>query len=188
MSYCRSVEAVLRFKGLTRCRSFGMHPCAARPGDSRAAMTDESSDSPRLTIRVAGRDADPREVDELTRQLLLEIRRGTDVLSAGLARSGPAPARAKSGDLVQSGVIVFNALAPALPGLVGMLRGWSGRRTRGTGPGVNLTLTVDNRSVHFECPVDSMSHDDLMNMIGIVENGPPGAQRTHRVRRTDQRS
>lgn len=135
-------------------------------------MIPEPDDAAKVTVRLEGRDADPREVDELTRRLLQEIRNRTDVAGADLARSGPAPEHGKSADLVQTGVIVLNTLAPALPGLVSLLRGWAGRRRAGTGPDVNVTLSVADRSVHLEYPVGSMSHADLMKMIAIVANGP----------------
>jgi hypothetical protein len=141
-------------------------------------MMTEPRGAARVTVRLEASDADPREVDQLTRQLLQEIRQRSDVVSADLARSGPAPAHAKSDDLVQTGQIVLQTLAPAVPGLVTLLRGWSGRRKQGLGPGVTVKLTVQDRSMDVEYPVGSMSHDDLMSLVAIVANHPsqPGQE------------
>jgi hypothetical protein len=109
-------------------------------------------------------------IDTLSCQLLQEIRGRTDVLTADLVTRGPGPQGAKSADLIETGKLVLQTLAPALPGLVGLLRGWSDRHRSGN---VTVILTIEDRSVHLEYPVGSMTQDDLMKMIAIVVNAPP---------------
>lgn len=116
-----------------------------------------------LTVEVP--DGDAEEVDDLTRDLLEEIRRGSDVEVADLARSGDLPAGAK-GTATDVGGVIVQTLPAALPGLLALLRSWLDRpRDRQ----VKVALKLGRGgSVNVEYPVGSMTHGDLMEIIEAV--------------------
>ena len=116
-----------------------------------------------LTVEVP--DGDAEEVDDLTRDLLEEIRRGSDVEAADLARSGDLPAGAK-GTATDVGGVIVQTLPAALPGLLALLRSWLDRpRDRQ----VKVALKLGRGgSVNVEYPVGSMTHGDLMEIIEAV--------------------
>jgi hypothetical protein len=92
-------------------------------------MTDERA---ALTIHLAaGPDADPEELDELTRRLRLELLE-LDVHSVELARAGEVPPGARAGDATAVGTLVVGLLQTPelLVALVGLVQAWLVRDRR----------------------------------------------------------
>jgi hypothetical protein len=123
----------------------------------------------RLTLRIEATDADEEELSDLTRQLLSEVRRDTDVDSADLVQSTRAPEGTKAAGVVEIGALVIQTLPAAIPGLLGVLRSWTSRRADAK---IKITVKVENRSVDVEYPVGTMTHDQLMNLIAVVSERP----------------
>jgi hypothetical protein len=117
-----------------------------------------------LTVEVD--DADAEEIDDLTRDLLDEIRRGSDVESAELARTGELPEGAK-GTAIDLGSVLVQTLPAALPGLMALVRSWL---QRPRDQQVKVALRVNHASVSVEYPVGSMTHDQLMELIDRVSS------------------
>src|SRR5262245_18638508 len=115
-----------------------------------------------LVLTVEVDDGDAEDVDELTRDLLEEIRRGSDVETAELARTGDPPAGAK-GAGTEIGTVIVLTLPVALPGLVALLRSWL-ERPRDRHIKVALKL-AHGGAVSVEYPVGSMTRDDLMQLV-----------------------
>ena len=89
----------------------------------------DDPDLTQLNIEISASDVTEEDIDQMTRQLLSELRE-TDVESAELAKGGIAPSGTKSGDLVTMGSIVISALPAVLPAVVGLVQAWA---TRGQG-------------------------------------------------------
>jgi hypothetical protein len=119
-------------------------------------------DNPELTnlnIEISASDATEEDIDQMTRQLLSELR-DTDVESAELAKGGIAPSGTKSGDLVTMGSIVISALPTVLPAVVGLVQAWA---TRGQGRTVKFKGKVGGQSIDFEG-----SADDLEKLLATL--------------------
>jgi hypothetical protein len=122
-------------------------------------------DNPELTnlnIEISASDATEEDIDQMTRQLLSELR-DTDVESAELAKGGPAPAGTKSGDPVTMGSIVISALPTVLPAIVGMVQTWA---TRGHGRTVKFKGKVGREMIEFEGPAE-----DLQRLLETLSKG-----------------
>jgi hypothetical protein len=118
-----------------------------------------------LTVEVD--DSDAEEVDDLTQNLLEEIRRGSDVEAAGLARTDHLPPGAK-GTATEIGTVIVQTLPAALPGLLALLRGWL-ERPRDRHVKVALKL-AHGGSVNVEYSAGSMTQHDLLELIEAVRS------------------
>ena len=100
-----------------------------------------------------GPDSDPGELDDLARQLLGELRELSAVEDARLAAGGPAPAGAKSADVVTAGAIIVAVLPPLVSKLIDFIQAWS---LRGQSRTVKFKGVIDGHTVEFEGPPDQL--------------------------------
>jgi len=101
-------------------------------------------DNPELTelhIEITASDATEEDIDQMTRQLLSELR-GLDIESAGLAKGGPAPAGSK-GDPITIGSIAIEVLPVVLPSVIGLVQAWAAR-------GQGRTVKFKGSGIEFE--------------------------------------
>jgi len=115
-----------------------------------------------LSIEISASDATEEDIDQMTRQLLSELR-DTDVESAELAKGGSAPAGTKSGDAVTLGSIVMTVLPTVLPAIIGMVQTWA---TRGHGRIVKFKGKVGREMIEFEG-----SAEDLQRLLETLSKG-----------------
>jgi hypothetical protein len=100
-----------------------------------------------------GAGADAAELDDLARELLSELRDLSAVEDARLAKGGPAPAGAKSAEMVTAGAIIVAVLPPLVSKLIEFIQAWS---LRGQGRTVKFKGIVDGHTVEFEGPPDHL--------------------------------
>jgi len=115
-----------------------------------------------LSIEISASDATEEDIDQMTRQLLSELR-DADVESAELAKGGSAPAGTKSGDAVAMGSIVMTVLPTVLPAIIGMVQTWA---TRGHGRIVKFKGKVGREMIEFEG-----SAEDLQRLLETLSKG-----------------
>jgi hypothetical protein len=122
----------------------------------------DNPDLTQLNIEISASDATEEDIDQMTRQLLSELR-DTDVESAELAKGGSAPAGTKSGDAVTMGSIVISALPTVLPAVVGLVQAWA---TRGQGRTVKFRGKVGREVFEFEG-----SPEEFQKLLATLEKG-----------------
>ena len=122
----------------------------------------DNPDLTQLNIEISASDATEEDIDQMTRQLLSELR-DTDVESAELAKGGAAPAGTKSGDAVTMGSIVMTVLPTVLPAIIGMVQTWA---TRGHGRIVKFKGKVGREMIEFEG-----SAEDLQRLLETLSKG-----------------
>ena len=128
----------------------------------------------RLTLEIqAGPDATPEEVDELTRQLLSELRQ-MDVDSAELLSAGSAPEGAKVVDPVTLGALALAVLPTVLPKVVDFVQAWS---QRGQSRSVKFKGKIGGQSIEFEGPADELKAL-IANLAPRERPKPPAQQST----------
>ena len=115
-----------------------------------------------LSIEISASDATEEDIDQMTRQLLSELR-DTAVESAELAKGGSAPGGTKSGDAVTLGSIVMTVLPTVLPAIIGMVQTWA---TRGHGRIVKFKGKVGREMIEFEG-----SAEDLQRLLETLSKG-----------------
>src|SRR3972149_9165411 len=115
-----------------------------------------------LSIEISASDATEEAIDQMTRQLLSELR-DTDVESAELAKGGSAPGGTKSGDAVAMGSIVISALPTVLPAVVGLVQAWA---TRGHGRTVKFKGNVGREVFEF-----AGSPEEFQKLLATLEKG-----------------
>lgn len=110
-----------------------------------------------LDVQVSAENATEEDIDQMTRQLLHELRE-LDVESAELARGGPAPTGSK-GDPVTIGSITLGVLPFAIPGVVTLVQAWMAR-----GQGRNVKFK--GKGIEFEG-----SPEELQKLLATLEKG-----------------
>ncbi len=120
----------------------------------------EEPDIIQLNLQVSAQDATTDELDEITRRLLAELRE-TDVASAELGVGGPAPAGAKSAEVVTAGTILLTVLPAALPKLIDFVQSWA---MRGQGRTVKFKGKIAGQDVEFEG-----SSEDLQAVLKTLQ-------------------
>ncbi len=118
----------------------------------------DNPDLTQVTIEISAADATEEDIDQMTRQLLSELRE-TDVDSAELARGGSAPHGTKSGDPVAIGSIMISALPTVLPAVVALVQAWSAR-------GQGRTVKFKGKGIEFEG-----SPEKLQKLLASLEKG-----------------
>ena len=94
----------------------------------------------RLMAEVAEADADPEQVDTLTRYLLSELR-DLDGVDVALASGDAAPHGSKVVDPITIGGLIITLLtSQALPHVIEAVRGWLGRGVDARARSVKLQL------------------------------------------------
>ena len=99
-----------------------------------------------ILLQVKTEDGDPDEVDQLTRQLLMELR-DEDVESAELVREASQTKGAKSVEAITLGAIVMAVLPKAVPKIIELLQAWI---ERGTGRRVSFKGEIGGENIEFE--------------------------------------
>jgi len=106
----------------------------------------KETDKTEFEILVSAADATGEELDELTRQLLTELR-DLNVESAQLVSVGQAPDGSK-GDPITLGSIAVVLLPVVLPGVISLIQDWiargKGRTVKFKGKGIEFEGTVDD--------------------------------------------
>ncbi len=97
-------------------------------------------------IQVSSTDATVEELDQLTRQLLSELRE-LDLEAAGLVGAGAAPAGSKAVDPVTIGSIAITVLPAVLPKVVEAVQAWV---LRGNNRTVKFKGKVGGQAIEFE--------------------------------------
>ena len=115
-----------------------------------------------LSIEISASDATEEDIDQMTRQLLSELR-DTDFESAELAKGGKAPSGTKSVDPVTTGSIVMTVLPAVLPAIVGMIQTWA---NRGHGRIVKFKGKVGREMIEFEG-----SPENLQRLLETLSEG-----------------
>src|SRR5215207_1217974 len=100
----------------------------------------ESSEPIQFSIEVSDSNAAVEDIDEMTRQLLSELRE-TNIESAELTKGGIAPKGSK-GDMMTIGSIAVAVLPAFLPNVVGFVQDWvergQGRTVKFKGMGIEF--------------------------------------------------
>ncbi len=94
-----------------------------------------------LEIEVLAEDTTEEDLDQMTRNLLAELREG-HVESADLVSIGTAPKGSK-GDPVTIGSLVVEALPAVLPGVIALVQAWVAR-------GQGRTVKFKGKGFEFE--------------------------------------
>ncbi len=123
-------------------------------------MTDTAKPI-QLNLQVSALDATDEDIDQMTRQLLSELREA-DVESAELTRGKRAPAGSK-GDPVTIGSIAVLVLPAVLPKIVELVQSWA---QRGGGRSVKFKGKVGEQDVEFEGAAE-----DLQKLVGSLQKG-----------------
>lgn len=115
----------------------------------------ESSDPIQFSIEVSESNAAVEDIDEMTRQLLSELRE-MDVESAELTKGGIAPKGSK-GDLMTIGSIAVAVLPAFLPNVVSLVQDWVER-------GHGRTVKFKGMGIEFEG-----SPEELQKLLDSLE-------------------
>ena len=114
-----------------------------------------------FTVRVDSEDPDDELVDELTRQLLREVR-DCDIESADLIAIESAPPGAKSAGGFELGALAVSVLPNAVKQLVEFLFSWV---KRGSDRVVKVSTQIGDRRFDVEYNPKTMSNDDLKRLV-----------------------
>jgi len=114
-----------------------------------------------MTLEVGSSEATEEELDELTRQLLQELKQ-TDVESAERIKGGSVPIGAK-GDPITVASIAITVLPIVLPKIVETVQAWI---MRGSNRTVKFKGKVNGQAVDFEG-----SSDDLQKLLAALAIG-----------------
>ena len=116
----------------------------------------------KFELEISAKDTTEADIDRMTRNLLAELRE-TDVESAELVTSGPAPSGTKSTDPVTTGAIVLAVLPTFLPKIVEFVQAWA---LRGHGRTVKFKGKISGQTVEFE------GHpEDLQKILETLSKG-----------------
>lgn len=115
------------------------------------------TDKVEFQIDVSAADSMDEDVDQMTRQLLSELRE-LNVESAELVRGGPAPTGSK-GDPITIGSIALEVLPAVLPSVVGMVQAWASR-------GQGRTVKFKGKGIEFEG-----SPEELQRVLATLGKG-----------------
>ena len=109
-------------------------------------------------IEVLAQDTTAEDLDQMTRNLLKELRE-TDVEYARLLSVGTAPEGSKAGEAVTVGMLAVQVLPAVLPSVISMVQAWV---TRGQG----RTVKFKGKGIEFEG-----SPEELQKILASLEKG-----------------
>jgi hypothetical protein len=115
-----------------------------------------------LKLEISASDATIEDIDQMTRQLLSELRE-LDVESAELAKGEPAPTGTKAIDPVTIGSIAIAVLPTALPKVIDAIQAWA---SRGSNRTVKFKGKVGGQAIEFEG-----SAEDLQKVLTKLSEG-----------------
>ena len=116
-----------------------------------------SEDALDFEIEVIASDATEEDLDQLTRNLLSELRE-TDIESVELVSLGAAPQGSK-GDPITIGTLAMTVMPAVLPGVIDMIKAWSGRKE-------GRTVKFKGKGIEFEG-----SPEDLEKLLARLGEG-----------------
>ena len=128
----------------------------------------ESSEPVQFSIEVSESNAAVEDIDEMTRQLLSELRE-MDVESAELTRGGIAPKGSK-GDLMTIGSIAVAVLPAFLPNVVSLVQDWVER-------GQGRTVKFKGMGIEFEG-----SPEEFQKLLASLEVEIPAKEKGKLIR------
>ena len=117
----------------------------------------EQNDKVEFEIQVSAPDVTDDELDNMTRQLLSEVRE-LNVESAELAKGGTSPAGTK-GDAITVGAIAIEVLPSVLPSVIAMVQSWVTR-------GRDRTVKFKGKGIEFEG-----SPEELYKLLEQLDKG-----------------
>lgn len=120
------------------------------------------SDSTELFISLSIEDGDQEELQEITRQLQLEIEQ-LHIDSAENVSVGEPPAGTKSGDWIAIGEMAVTLAPVIIPPLFDLLKSWINRQ-----PSVPVTIKIKvgkNKTAQIEYDPTKTSAEDLDTLI-----------------------
>jgi hypothetical protein len=109
-------------------------------------------------IEVLAQDTTAEDLDQITRNLLKELRE-TDVESVRLLSIGTAPEGSKAGEAITVGMLALEVLPAVLPSVIGLVQSWV---TRGQG----RTVKFKGKGIEFEG-----SAEELQKILASLEKG-----------------
>lgn len=104
------------------------------------------SETIHFNITVSAPDHTDDEHDQLTRQLLRDLK-DLDVESATLARGDAAPSGAKAAEVITTGTIALAVLPTMLPKVLEFLQAWS---LQGKGRMIKFKGKIAGQNIDFE--------------------------------------
>jgi len=116
-----------------------------------------------LTVQVALDEADPEELDRLTRQLADELRQ-REVESVGMVQAGAAPEGSKAAEAVTLGAVAVAVLPAVLPKIIEFCQAWA---QRGQGRLVKFKGKVGGQEIEFEG-----NAEDLKRLLAMLASPP----------------
>ena len=116
----------------------------------------DENDKVELYIEVSAADTKEEDIDQMTRQLLSELRE-TNVESAELVTGDPIPSGAKAGETVTMGSIVIATLPTVLPAVIALVQSWVSR-------GQGRTVKFKGKGIEFEG-----SAEELQRVLETLE-------------------
>lgn len=119
-----------------------------------------TTDAFKFQIAINSKDATTEDLDELTREVLSELREA-DVELAELVEAGPAPTGTKAIDPVTVGAIAVTVIPTVLPKVIDMLQAWI---ARGSGRTVKFKGRIGKQQIEFEGPPEELQK--LVDRLG----------------------
>ncbi len=113
-----------------------------------------------LSIQVSADDATEEDIDQMTRQLLAELRE-MDVEGVELGRAGTAPDGTKAIDPITTGSILVTALPAILPKVLEGVQAWV---MRGSNRTVKFKGKIAGQAIEFEG-----SGEDLQRLLATLD-------------------
>lgn len=113
-----------------------------------------------LSIEVLSNGAAEEDIDQMTRQLLSELK-DMDVEWAELAKSGAAPEGSKAFDPVTTGSILMAVVPNLLPKIVDGVQAWA---MRGSNRSVKFKGRIAGQAIEFEG-----SGEDLQRLLASLD-------------------
>ena len=117
-----------------------------------------------LTIQVGGADANADEIDEMTRQLLSEIR-DLEIESADLAPGDAAPAGTKAVGAIELGALAVKVLPAVAKRLTDFLQSWAERTSNRV---VKINTQIGDRKIEVEYNPKDVSTRELGQLVELI--------------------
>jgi len=127
------------------------------PETNPGGNTEDAQPLLEFEIEIIDPEATEEDLDRTTRNLLAELRQ-TDIDSAELVSIGSAPEGSK-GDPVTIGSLAMTVLPTVLPGVIDMIKDWSGRKA-------SRTVKFKGKGIEFEG-----SAEDLEKLLATLNEG-----------------
>lgn len=117
-----------------------------------------------LSINVGEAGADDEATDELTRQLLRELRE-LDVESVDIRQAGPVPDGAKAIGATELGALVVDVLPVTLQGLMDFVKSWAERSSNRV---VKINTQIGDRKLELEYNPQSVSTQEMSRFVATI--------------------